>query len=162
VKAEQAESEFESLLRYYAHDKVQISGGEAQQVMATRGGFSRARFPVRELCRLDLPCYSRLGYSAALAHLLRSGQRAAAAALLRAIREHERGAGGAAPPEPAFFGRGLCAAPLVDLAGEEEVQVLACERVEMMDLTGGCEEEEGGGVGGGEARPWPPIKLESD
>ena len=65
-----------------------------------------------------------------------------------------------APPEPAFFGRGTGAAPLVDLAGEEEVQVLARERVEMMDLTGGGEEEEGGG--GGEARPWPPIKLESD
>ena len=159
MKAEQAESEFVSLLRHYAQDKVQISGGEAQQVMATRGGFSRDRFAVRQLCRLDLPCYSRLGYSAALAHLLRTGQRAAAAALLRAIREHERGAGGAAPPEPAFFGHGLGAAPVVDLAEEEEVVVLpAHERVEMVDLTG-CKEEEEGSASG-EAQPWPPIKLE--
>ena len=44
VKAEHAESELESLLRHYTVDKVSVSAGEAQQVMATRGGFSRARF----------------------------------------------------------------------------------------------------------------------
>ena len=127
VKAEEAESEFESLLRHYTLDKVSIRAGEAQQVMATRGGFSRDRFAVRELCRLDLPCYRRQGYSAHLAHLLSSGQRPAAAALLRAIRQHELGGGGAAP-EAGFFGRGRGAAPLVGLVGEEEVVVLEAAR----------------------------------
>ena len=104
VKAERAESEFESLLRHYTLDKVSISAGEAQEVMATRGGFSRDRFAVRELCRLDLPCYARQGYSAHLAHLLSSGQRPAATALLRAIRQHELGGGGAALASSAAAG----------------------------------------------------------
>ena len=155
VKAEHAESELESLLRHYTLDKVSISAGEAQEVMATRGGFSRDRFAVRELCRLDLPCYARQGYSAHLAHLLSSGQRPAATALLRAIRQHELGGGGAAP-EAGFFGRGRGAAPVVDLAGEEEVEVLEKERVEM-DLTGEEETAEGAEAA---PPPSPPVKLE--
>ena len=79
-----AESEFESLLRYFTLELVHTSVG--------------AR------CRLDLPCYARLGYSAHLAHLLSSGQQPEAARLLRAIRKHELGGGGVAAPDSALFG----------------------------------------------------------
>ena len=92
-----AESEFESLLRYFTLELVHTSVGARS--------------------RLDLPCYARLGYSAHIAHLLSSGQQPEAARLLRAIREHELGGGGVAAPDSTLFGGMPGAAPVEGQAG---------------------------------------------
>jgi len=139
-------ADLERLLSYYTREVLEVRSGEPQNVMSTRRGGGRDRFPPRRCSRLQTAAYLGGGLQARVEALMASGeapQRAAAHSLLRAIERAETA--GAPPPDGRFFGG---AAPSCELSDDEEVTLVeAAAAADAIDLTG-----EEGAEGGAAAR----------